>query len=118
MDQYFSNEPIKFCETKSIDYIACNTILIIFRYKDPSQINKEPKIYNYVSSIESPVTWDEIIRNMQSNYNDAPPLRSMWYGFYVFYTNLLVGRMLRFWLHWIPAAIVDTLLVVSGNKSK
>ena len=93
-------------------------IVIIFRHRHSNQMNKVPKIYNYVSSVESPLTWGKYIKEMQENYFDIPPLRSIWYMFYISHTNSLVSTILRFWLHTIPAAFVDLLLIISGQSPK
>lgn len=93
-------------------------IFIIFRHRHSNQINNAPKIYNYVSSAESPLTWGKYIRGMHENYFDIPPLRSMWYMFYISHTNSLVGTILRFWLHTIPATFMDLLLIISGKSPK
>lgn len=79
---------------------------------------EEPKIYNYVSCVESPLTWGRYIREMHDQYYVAPPLQSMWYGFYIFYTNLMVGSILRFFLHRIPGAFMDLMLILSGKSPK
>jgi len=93
-------------------------ILIIFRHKQSNGVNKVPKIYNYVSCVESPLTWGRYIREMHDQYYVAPPLQSIWYGFYIFYTNLMVGSILRFFLHRIPGALMDLLLILCGKSPK
>lgn len=93
-------------------------MFISFRYKDIRQINEEPKIYNYVSSIESPVTWHKYIKGMHNYYYESPPLQSIWYCFYIFYTNFWAGLILRFFLHRVPATIMDLLLFLSGKNPK
>jgi alcohol-forming fatty acyl-CoA reductase len=90
----------------------------IFRYQHSNQTKKVPKIYNYVSSTESPLTWGRFIKKMHGHYFEVPPLRSMWYIFYIFYTNLLIGTVLRILLHKIPAALMDLLLIICGKPPK
>ncbi|XP_060849359.1 fatty acyl-CoA reductase wat-like [Rhopalosiphum padi] len=77
-----------------------------------------PKIYNYVSCVESPLTWGRYIKEMHDQYFKAPPLQAMWYGFYIFYTNLIVGSILRFFLHRIPGAFMDLILILTGKSPK
>lgn len=81
-------------------------------------MTKEPKIYNYVSSVESPLLWGTYIKEMHHCYREVPPLRSMWYIFYIFYTTLWVGKILRFVLHRVPAAFMDILLIFFGKNPK
>jgi len=94
-------------------------ISIVFRHQDCDYTKyEEPKIYNYVSSADSPLTWNEYIGGMTEHYYVSPPLRSMWYGFFFTYTNLWIGMVLKFFLHRMPAAFVDFMLIVSGKSPK
>ncbi|XP_060876847.1 fatty acyl-CoA reductase wat-like isoform X1 [Metopolophium dirhodum] len=88
------------------------------RHKQSNIVNKVPKIYNYVSCVESPLTWGRYIREMHDQYYVAPPLQSMWYGFYILYTHFMVGSILRFFLHRIPGAFMDLLLILCGKSPK
>ncbi|XP_050058956.1 fatty acyl-CoA reductase wat-like [Aphis gossypii] len=89
------------------------------RHKQSNGVSfEEPKIYNYVSCVESPLTWGRYIREMHDQYYVAPPLQSMWYGFYIFYTNLIIGSILRFFLHRIPGAFMDLMLILCGKSPK
>ncbi|XP_015366451.1 PREDICTED: fatty acyl-CoA reductase 1-like [Diuraphis noxia] len=105
------------------DYTANALISVMWdticRHQDcGNHTSEQPKIYNYVSSTESPLTWDEYIRGMTEHYYVSPPLRSMWYGFYLMYTNLWIGMILKFFLHRIPAAFMDFLLIITGKSPK
>lgn len=92
--------------------------MVIFRYKDPSEIDNEPKIYNYVSSVESPITIGNCFKEIHIHYHDAPPLQAIWYDFCIPYTKIWIGLILRFFLHRIPGAIFDLVFIFSGKKSK
>ncbi|XP_001946150.2 fatty acyl-CoA reductase wat [Acyrthosiphon pisum] len=112
----------KMADIIPVDYTVNALISVMWdtvnRHRHSNQMNKVPKIYNYVSSVESPLTWGKYIKEMQENYFDIPPLRSIWYMFYISHTNSLVSTILRFWLHTIPAAFVDLLLIISGQSPK
>ncbi|XP_022167367.1 fatty acyl-CoA reductase wat-like isoform X2 [Myzus persicae] len=88
------------------------------RQKRSNGGNEVPKIYNYVSCVESSLTWGRFIREMHGQYYLAPPLQSMWYAFYIFYTNFTVGSILRFFLHRIPGAFMDLALIIRGKSPK
>ncbi|XP_029345596.1 fatty acyl-CoA reductase wat isoform X2 [Acyrthosiphon pisum] len=105
------------------DYTANALISVMWdtvkRHQDCDYTKYEqPKIYNYVSSADSPLTWNEYIQGMTEHYIVSPPLRSMWYGFFIVYTNLWIGMVLKFFLHRIPAALVDFLLIIRGKSPK
>lgn len=93
-------------------------ISVIFSYQQLNQTTKVPKIYNYVSSNESPTTWGGYIQNMYDHYFEVPPLRSMWYIFCIYNTNYFIVTVLKFWLHKVPAALMDLLLIISGKSPK
>ncbi|XP_060852908.1 fatty acyl-CoA reductase wat-like [Rhopalosiphum padi] len=105
-----------------VDYTVNALISVMWdtvnRHQHSNQTKKVPKIYNYVSSTESPLTWGRFIKKMHDHYFEVPPLRSMWYIFYIFYTNLLIGTVLRISLHKIPATFMDLILIISGKSPK
>lgn len=92
-------------------------VIIIFRYQD-SKLNLEPKIFNYVSSVESPITWGEFSNEIFDRYHEAPPQRSMWYSFFICAVNFWILNILRLFLHWIPATFVDLYLILRGKNPK
>lgn len=96
-----------------------NTLFfVIFRYQNNHIANKGPKIYNYVSSVESPLTWGRYIEEMKYHYLKAPPLQAIWYIFYVLYANLWLGSILRFLFHRIPAMFIDLFCILCGKNHK
>ncbi|KAE9538171.1 hypothetical protein AGLY_006143 [Aphis glycines] len=105
-----------------VDYTVNALISVMWdtvnSYQHSNQTKKVPKIYNYVSSNESPITWGEYIQNMYDHYFEVPPLRAMWYIFCIFHTNFLIDTILRFWLHKVPGALMDLLLIISGKTPK
>ncbi|XP_060836401.1 fatty acyl-CoA reductase wat-like [Rhopalosiphum padi] len=105
-----------------VDYTANALISVMWdtvkRHQDCNQINEQPKIYNYVSSIDSPLKWSEYMEGLHDNYYASPPLKSMWYTFYILYTNVWIGVLLKFFLHRIPAAFMDLFLIITGKSPK
>lgn len=92
---------------------------IIFRYqKDTRQFLEVPTVFNYVSSVENPITWKEINKEVFHNYYRAPPLTSMWYSFFVCIDVRWAIIILRIFLHRIPALLTDLYLMVTGEKPK
>lgn len=101
-------------------FILTLIVIIIFRYQDSGRLklNVEPKIFNYVSSVESPLTWGEFSNEIFYRYREAPPQKSMWYSFCIFVVNFWILNILRFFLHWIPATFVDLYLILRGKNPK
>lgn len=93
-------------------------IIFVDRHRDGDKKNKEPKIYNYVSSVESSICWDKIIEYTFETYQQVPPLESMWYMFFICSANRWVVNILRFFLHRIPGALVDLSFIIRGKNPK
>ncbi|XP_060881815.1 fatty acyl-CoA reductase wat-like [Metopolophium dirhodum] len=105
-----------------IDYTANALITVMWdtvnRYQDGNEKNKKPKIYNYVSSFDSPVHWLTFFNYVYETYYQAPPLQSIWYIFCIFSANNWFINIMRFLLHRIPAAFVDLSLIICGKNTK
>ncbi|VVC31702.1 Hypothetical protein CINCED_3A003071 [Cinara cedri] len=105
-----------------VDYTVNALICVMWdtinRYQNTNQLNIKPKIFNYVSSVESPITWDRFFNEMRNNYFEMPPLSAVWYIFCFNTTNVWGIKILRFFLHWIPALVGDLYLIVTGKKTK
>lgn len=59
-----------------------------------------------------------MIKEIFNTYQYVPPLRTMWYIFFVFSANLRFVRILRFQLRRIPGAFMDLLLIIQGKNPK
>ncbi|XP_029346252.1 fatty acyl-CoA reductase wat-like [Acyrthosiphon pisum] len=112
----------KISDIVPVDYTVNALISVMWdtvnRHRDGNKKNKEPKIYNYVSSVESSVHWEKIIQYTFETYHQVPPLESMWYIFCIFSANRWVVNILRFFLHRIPGALVDLSFIIRGENPK
>lgn len=102
-------------------HLLCNhlcSILFVNRYRDGNKRNKVPKIYNFVSSVESSINWDKFLQYTFETYRQVPPLESIWYMFCIFSANRWVVRISRFILHRIPGALVDLSFIIRGKNPK
>ena len=73
-------------------------------------------VYNYINGPENPMTWSKI-GDMLNEYRDVIGLINMVYypyGFYVKSYSLFL--FFDFFLHFIPAVLVDIILKISGRK--
>ncbi|XP_050536687.1 fatty acyl-CoA reductase wat-like [Daktulosphaira vitifoliae] len=86
------------------------------RYQNTA--NEEPKIYNYVSSCESPLTWASFMCSIRPIYKLTPPLCAVWYGSTFTYTNVWLGEFLWLILHWIPGIIFDFMILLTGKNAR
>ncbi|CAI6361900.1 unnamed protein product [Macrosiphum euphorbiae] len=112
----------KMADIVPVDYTVNTLISVMWdtvnRHRDGDKKNKEPKIYNYVSSVESSICWDKIIEYIFETYQQVPPLESMWFMFFICSANRWVVNILRFFLHRIPGALVDLSFIIRGKNPK
>ncbi|KAF0767976.1 fatty acyl-CoA reductase wat-like isoform X1 [Aphis craccivora] len=105
-----------------VDYTVNALISVMWdtvnRYKNSNERNKDPKMYNYVSSIDSTLYWSTFIDYVYETYHKVPPLQSMWYICCVFSANRWIINIMKFLLHRVPAALVDLSLFIYGENPK
>jgi fatty acyl-CoA reductase len=72
-------------------------------------------IFNYVSSVQNPVTWGEFIKLNEIALN-YPLLDSIWY--YCLYLNKhrLIHNIYITFLHLLPAVFIDTWARIIGKQ--
>lgn len=75
-------------------------------------------IYNFVSSEDAPLTWNEYC-TINTRYSDIyPPSNSFWYLSFKMNKQKLMHTMSTLVLHLLPAFIVDTVCICLGQKPR
>ncbi|XP_050436156.1 fatty acyl-CoA reductase 1-like isoform X5 [Adelges cooleyi] len=104
------------------DYVVNTLIAVMWDtvngYYNNSSYREKPKIFNCVSSAESPLTWRNFDTGILNSYKVAPPMSSMWYYGIMTYSNSLYGILLNVLLHKIPAILLDFIRILIGKKTK
>ncbi|PSN51392.1 hypothetical protein C0J52_04435, partial [Blattella germanica] len=80
--------------------------------------DKDIPIYNYVSSPENPITWKEYVSTNIKLSSKTPLNNCYWKAFMLPVKNYSVFKMYSFFLHKIPAAILDIIIFTLGMKPK
>lgn len=80
-----------------------------------SEIERVP-IYNYVSICQNPITWGKFFDLNKTHAMQIVSTHVVWYYIYVLNRYKFMNDVCVVLLHKIPAAIVDTLLFLSGRK--
>ncbi|XP_046383568.1 fatty acyl-CoA reductase wat-like [Ischnura elegans] len=95
--------------------------IINARTKDESKEEtkeKDVKIYNYVSSVQRPITWGEFM-NLNIKYGmRTPSMRSIWYYTLTLNKSLFIHNLYVLFLHLLPALIVDICGYAIGKRPK
>jgi len=104
----------KSAEVVPADYVING--MIAASYKTALEKPKNFPIYNYVSSVENRITW-----NGYMNYNEKyglilPPTKVLWYYSLTLNRHKSVHMVYSLFLHFLPAILLDTVLVLIGKK--
>ncbi|XP_023288205.1 fatty acyl-CoA reductase wat [Orussus abietinus] len=84
------------------------------RFKE--QFEDVPPIYNVVSSCQAPITWGEYMKKNEIYGMEVPSEMVLWYYCFTLNKSLWIHNIYVFFLHLIPALIVDSLAYVTGRK--
>ncbi|XP_063632599.1 fatty acyl-CoA reductase wat-like isoform X1 [Cydia splendana] len=101
-----------------VDYVV-NSLLAAtwhtaknFRENQTSDI----PIYNFVSGAQNPLKWSAFIEMNQKYGIEKPTTKAVWYYGLTPTSNYLVFLVLNFFLHFLPALIVDGYCTLVGRK--
>lgn len=78
----------------------------------------EPPIFNYVSSVENRITWGDFTRLNMARIDKQPFSNAIWYASVTLNKSTLMNQIYIFFLHLLPAALVDALAICIGKKPK
>lgn len=78
----------------------------------------EPPVFNYVASVQNPITWSDYIDYGVMHGQKMPIMKSIWYYRFTMTNSRFVASILTFLYHILPAMAIDTGLVVMGRKPK
>lgn len=79
---------------------------------------EEPLIYNYVTSEDNSITWEDYIAFGVKHGPKAPMPNSIWYYTITVTSSRFLAMILAFLYHIIPAFVIDGALFIVGKKPK
>ncbi|XP_045468235.1 fatty acyl-CoA reductase wat-like [Harmonia axyridis] len=76
------------------------------------------KVYNNISSAQNPITWGDFT-NLAVYYGlQNPTVKSIWYYCNTLNKNRYIHFLFEFFLHLIPALLIDGYLLLVGRKRR
>nr|CAD7259154.1 unnamed protein product [Timema shepardi] len=75
-------------------------------------------IYNYVSSAQKPIQWQEFVEMAGNHGMDIPCSKAIWYYSVTMTKYKVLYIILSFLLHTLPALLVDTVTILCFKKPK
>ncbi|RZC36696.1 fatty acyl-CoA reductase -like, partial [Asbolus verrucosus] len=80
------------------------------------KFEEEVPVYNFVSSVESAITWDIYTKLAEKHAKQVPTPLLVWHYFFAMRSSRLAHTLAVFFYHTIPAYIIDFLAVCLGRK--
>lgn len=74
------------------------------------------KVYHCTSSTTNPFKWESIESKITTFLRDFPLLKAVWYPNLKFVSSIFLFKFAAFFVHIIPAVIMDTLSRFSGKR--
>ena len=82
----------------------------------PNTSSDDIPIYNCTSGGKNPLLWGLVEKTVTDNVRDYPLENALFYPEGGFKESLLEDRICQFWLHILPAYIIDFLTMIVGGK--
>ncbi|XP_015586610.1 fatty acyl-CoA reductase wat isoform X2 [Cephus cinctus] len=95
--------------------------LIVSAWDVATQTNKRDDdmlIYNYVSSVEAPLTWGDYCETNLKYGHQYPLSNSIWYLSFRMNKHKIIHLLYVLFLHLLPALLVDTVSICFGQKPR
>lgn len=77
---------------------------------------KELKVYHCTSSTVNPFRWSFIEHKINHYLHSYPLLSAVWYPHIKLVTTIFWFRLSAFFVHMIPAYILDTVTILTGGR--
>ncbi|XP_044261424.1 fatty acyl-CoA reductase wat-like [Tribolium madens] len=81
-----------------------------------NQFEEEVPVYNFVSSPEAGITWDIYTKLAEKHAKQVPTPLLVWHYFFALRSSRIHHLIAVFFLHTIPAYLVDFIAICLGKK--
>ncbi|KAG4078765.1 hypothetical protein HA402_015355 [Bradysia odoriphaga] len=88
------------------------------RYNTKISFDHETPVYNFCTSTDNQLTWGDFTIKTTKYGLMYPTLKSIWYLCYANNPNKLMHLLSIFFLHYIPAIIIDAFALMIGKKPR
>ncbi|CAK1593023.1 unnamed protein product [Parnassius mnemosyne] len=85
-------------------------------HEDAPPVDQPPPIYNFVSSEQQPLTWRNFMKYNEIYGLHVPTTQAVWCYILYLTPSKFLYNFICFFLHWIPAYIIDAIAVLIGRK--
>ncbi|XP_004926017.1 fatty acyl-CoA reductase wat [Bombyx mori] len=85
-------------------------------HEDAPPPDLTPPVYNFVSSTQKPLTWSKFMKYNEIYGLEVPTVQAIYYYVFMLTSSRFAYTLYCFFLHWIPAYIIDGVAVLIGKK--
>ncbi|KAJ0182885.1 hypothetical protein K1T71_000861 [Dendrolimus kikuchii] len=85
-------------------------------HEDAPPQDLPPPVYNYVSSEQKPLTWEKFMKYNEEYGIEVPTMQAVYYYLFHLTPSRFIYMLYCFFLHWIPAYIIDGIAILIGKK--
>lgn len=97
--------------------IAINGLIgIPYKESQVAEKSKDVPVYNLTCSDNKKMTWGEVINNGKRIAYEYPYEAGVWYPDGTITTNKLEHLFKVVFFHWLPAYLIDFLMLIFGQK--
>jgi fatty acyl-CoA reductase len=75
-------------------------------------------VYNYVSSVQKPITWDEYMDKASRHGVHVPTIRTVWCYSLTLNKYRFLHILYALLLHFLPAIIIDGFATLLGKEPR
>ncbi|KAJ8938151.1 hypothetical protein NQ318_007011, partial [Aromia moschata] len=99
-----------------VDFAINASIVIAYLVGSAKTKPKEVPVYNLTESAVQPITYKEILDKGRSICLDYPFEMQVWYPDGDFRSSKFIHTLYAIFFHWLPAILIDLLLLLFGQK--
>ncbi|KAJ8707569.1 hypothetical protein PYW07_011246 [Mythimna separata] len=85
-------------------------------HEDAPPADLPPPVYNYVSSEQKPLTWEQFMSHNEVYGLQVPSVQAIYYYLFMLTSNKTLYWFYCLLLHWLPAYVIDAVAVIVGKK--
>ncbi|XP_034827517.1 fatty acyl-CoA reductase wat-like [Maniola hyperantus] len=83
---------------------------------EEAPMDQLPTVYNFISSEQAPISWENFMKYNELHGFQVPTNMAIWFYLFMLTPSKFLYNIYCFFLHWIPAYVVDAVLVLIGKK--
>nr|CAD7424357.1 unnamed protein product [Timema monikensis] len=107
-------DPNKVADLIPVDFVV--NLLVCAAWKTATTRSDDIAVYNCCTGLQNPITWKQFVDYSFHHIRRHPLVDTMWYPDGAMHSCSTINTVCTFFLHFLPAHIVDFFTVIAGKK--